>query len=187
MNQFKENNWRSGISSAMQEIESIRPWARRHKGTVVKLFVAPSYKSASTFLQGNNFVMPPSQICIANLMNLGRALSPPRFGWFTGIVEHVSPNQSTPSKAEHKLDFTFVQNYFTWLQCCAMGINADSDFIAEGNRIVRFYDRGRPGMGSESAKIVFLEFDSTLVKVEKVLRIPCKLTDECYLNYLKQV
>ena len=100
-------------------------------------------------------------------MNLGRALSPPRFGLFTGIVEHVSPNQSTPSKSEHKLDFTFVDDYFLWLGCCAMGMNADSDFIAEGNRIVRFHDSARPGIGSDGAKLVFLQYDSTLAKVEK--------------------
>eukprot|EP00973_Karenia_brevis_P013797 1872861-Karenia_brevis.AAC.1 len=55
-----------------------------------------------------------------------------------------------------------------------MGVTADTDVIAEGNRIVGFLGTGRSCIGSDDAKILFFETDSTLVKLEKVTIIPCK-------------
>eukprot|EP00973_Karenia_brevis_P016551 2266575-Karenia_brevis.AAC.1 len=49
-----------------------------------------------------------------------------------------------------------------------------TDVIAEVNRIVGFFGTGRSGIGSDDAKILFFEADSTLVKVEEVTIISCK-------------
>ena len=151
---MRENEWNGRILSSMQQIESVRPWAKQ-KGTVVKLFEASSDKSASPFLQGNSFVMPPSPICIASFASLGAALSPPCRGSFAGIVQQVSSMQSTLSKGDAKLDFTLIDDHGAWIQCCAMGINANTNIIAEGNRIVGFFGTGRGGIGSDDAKIMF--------------------------------
>ena len=126
--------------------------------------------------------MPPSPICIANFASLGAQLSPPCRGSFAGIVQKVSALQSTLSKGDDKLDFTLIDDHGAWIQSCAIGINADTNTIAEGSRSVGFFGSGRAGIGSDDAKIMFFETDSTLVKIEEVKLIPCKQTDQCCLN-----
>ena len=178
---MRDNEWNGKILSSMQQIESVRPFGKE-SGTVLKLFEATSHKSASPFLQRKQFVMPSSPICIANFASLGAQLSPPCRGSFAGIVLQVSDLQQTLSKGDDKLDFTLIDDHGAWLQCCAIGINADTNTIAKGNRIVGFFGSGRHGIGSDDAKIMFFETDSTLVKIEEVKLIPCKQTDQCCLN-----
>ena len=60
--------------------------------------------------------------------------------------------QSTLSKGDDKLDFTLIDDHGAWIQCCAMGINANTSIIAEGHRIVGFFGTGRRGIGSDDAK-----------------------------------
>eukprot|EP00973_Karenia_brevis_P047746 6627252-Karenia_brevis.AAC.1 len=64
-------------------------------------------------------------------MSLGPTLPVPCRGAFAGIVQQVSPMQSTRSKGNDKLDFTLIDDDGSWIQCCAMGATADRDIIAE--------------------------------------------------------
>eukprot|EP00973_Karenia_brevis_P059747 8317681-Karenia_brevis.AAC.1 len=85
---------------------------------------------------------------------LGAKLPAPCRGSFAGIVQQVWPMQkSTLSKGDDKLDSTLIDDHGAWIQCCAMGINADTDVIAEGNRIVGFFGTGRSGIGADDGKI----------------------------------
>ena len=122
--------------------------------------------------------MPPSTICITNVASVGPALFPPFRGSFAGIVQQVSPKQ-TFSKKDDKLDFTLIDYHGASIQCCAMGILADTDVIAEGNRIIGFFGSG---IDYDDAKIILFETDSILVKVEEVKLIPCKQIDQCCLK-----
>ena len=42
------------------------------------------------------------------------------------------------AKGDDKLDFTFMDDDGAWISCCAVGINAQTDIIAEGHRIIGF-------------------------------------------------
>ena len=90
--------------------------------------------------------------------------------------------QSTLSKGDDKLDFALIDGHGACVQCCALGINADTHVVAKGNRIVGFFGTGRGGIGSDDAKMMFFESDSTLVKIEDAKLIPCKQTDRCCSN-----
>ena len=171
VSKMRENNWKGEFLTAMQQIESVRPVGKQ-KGTVVKLTEAKYYERKSPFLMSKDFVIPNGAICIDNLAYFGVELRVPFRGSFAGIVQKVWPMKGQDFSKEDKLNFTLIDDYGSWIQCCAMGICADPNIIAAGNRIVGFFATAR----QNDAKIFFLETDSTVVKVGKVTRIPCKET-----------
>ena len=111
-------------------------------------------------------------ICIENFAILGSHLSVPLRWSCASIVREVSPMQGNGSSKEEKLDFTLIDDHGAWIQCCAMGICANINVIAAGNRIVGFFGTAC----LDDAKVFFLETDSTVVKVGEVKTIPCKKT-----------
>ena len=55
-----------------------------------------------------------------------------------GSVQHVQPMTTSLAKGDDKLDFTLIEDDEARISCCAMGINAQTDIIAEGHRIIGF-------------------------------------------------
>ena len=124
----------------------------------------------------------PSSICITNFASLGTGLSPPCAGSFAGIVQKAWPIEPDVRGTVDILDFTLIDDYGAWIKSCATDSNANTDVIAEGNRIVGFSGSGSSGTGAQDARLYFSGINSIEVKVEEVKRIPCKLTEQCCLN-----
>ena len=84
-----------------------------------------------------------------------------------GMVTDVQAADVSQQGSEKRM-FSIVDEAGSWLRCCALGRNAWTRALAEGNEVVLYFCTGRTGRGSTPGLIHLLK-DALIVLLARKL------------------
>ena len=108
------------------------------QSTVVSVIATPS----SPFLLSKTYVVPSFPLCLTNFRQMEEKLKPPFRVTVRGMIEGAQQLDYT-LKGQEKRVFRIVDEAGTCLECNAVGRNAWSNAIVDGNEVVLYHCTGR--------------------------------------------
>ena len=105
--------------------------------------------------------IPEHPHCIRSFLAKKTQFVPPFRATLRGVVLDVEAGGTT-QQGQPKSVFSLVDEAGTWLRCCALGRNAVSPALVNGNEVVLYFGAGRPGRDA-SPGLFWLFKDSCVV------------------------
>ena len=130
------------------------------RATVLSVSSTPQ----SPYLQPHYvYRIPEHPHCIRSFLAKKAQFAPPFRASLRGVALDVEAGGTT-QQGQPKTVFALVDEAGTWLRCCALGRNAESSALKNGNEIIVYFGAGRAGRGSspgffwlfKDASVVFL-------------------------------
>eukprot|EP00972_Heterocapsa_arctica_P109590 16133187-Heterocapsa_arctica.AAC.1 len=110
---------------------------------------------------------PTGALAIANFQELvGKPL--PFRASFVGIIAEKPEEVEVTVSGEMKQAFVLVDGFENWLRCVAHGAHADTEILAQMNKVVVFFGSARQSLGSAPPAIWIFK-DAFIVLLSKAV------------------
>ena len=155
------NDYNGHILTTMRVLHSVgeRPAQR---ATVLTMSSTPQ----SPYLQPQyEYKIPEHPQCIRSFLPKKAQFAPPFRATLRGVVLDVEVGGTT-QLGQAKTVFVLVDEAGTWLRCCAVGRNAVSSALKNGNEIIVYFGAGRAARAS-GLGCIWLFKDSSVVLIGK--------------------
>ena len=146
-----KSDWHGACLPPIRVLHSVLGSAAR-AGTVLGMPQA----GTSPFVLTEPYTPPAHPQCISNFIAVRSKLQPPFRCSMRGMVTDVQAADVSQQGSEKRL-FSIVDEAGSWLRCCALGRNAQTRALAEGNEVVLYFCTGRAGRGSTPGLIYLLK------------------------------
>ena len=157
---FQKNEWNGQFCTQLRMLQTIKA-VNSEAGSQIR-FVSrgdvPGLTSAS-------YRIPATICCVTKYSSLGDELTASFRGTFHGVIMDIMALDHTQS-GNPKRQFTLVDNFGTYLLCCAMMHNSQSDALKERQEVVIYYATGRKAIGRDPGMVYLLK-EAIIVPIGK--------------------
>ncbi len=166
------NAYNGNILTTMKVLHSIADGPSQ-EATMLSLSAEPQ----SPFVLSHVYRPPVHPQCIDHFLSSKSQFTPPFRATLRGCIVDSQEGDLTQA-GQPKCTFALVDDMGCWLQCCAIGRNARSPALQDGNDVVLYYGAGRATVGNNGGYF-WLFKDAMIVlvgtkKVQKRMQIDIK-------------
>ena len=167
----ESSTWNGTVISKMNRIQAVK--ARADVPGTTLCFV-PQHE---VNMDAANLLRFPAEICISDWDSLPKPIPVPSRFTLAGIIETkeevttTTPLDGTPKQ---KCKFTLIDSQGRWLECTAVGFNAQAPALEIGSQVVLWFAIALKALGNEGARCAVLNDGVIAPVTEETAMIPAR-------------